>query len=259
MTEWTVDRAAAELLTAEQDRTGIAPLTDDWPALDLATAYAVQDEMLRRRQARGERLVGLKLGLTSRAKQKQMLVDAPLTAWLTDAMVLTAGTPLPRSRLIHPRAEPEIVFMMKDRLKGPGVTAASSLAAVHRVFGGVEIIDSRYRDFRFTLADVVADNGSSGYFVTGPVGLPPEGMDMALEACLLNVDGRVTGSATGAAIYGTPAEALAWAANDLAQRGLAIEPGWIVLTGGLTDAVHLTPGTTVMAEFTHLGSILLGG
>ncbi len=130
----------------------------------------MQDETLRRRLDRGERLVGVKLGLTSRAKQQRMGMAAPLTAWLTDAMVLPAGAAVPRDRLIHPRAEPEIVFVMRDRLAGPGVTAATALAAVGAVYGGVEVIDSRYRDFRFTLPDVVADNASSGCFVTGPVG-----------------------------------------------------------------------------------------
>ncbi len=259
MTEWTVDRAAAALLTAEEGRADREPLTGEWPGLDVATAYAVQDETLRLRLDRGEQLVGVKLGLTSRAKQQRMNVAAPLTAWLTDAMVLPAGAPVPQERLIHPRAEPEIVFIVRERLAGPGVTAATALAAVSTVYGGVEVIDSRYRDFRFTLPDVVADNGSSGCFAVGPVGLPPAMLDLALEACLVEVDGQITDSATGAAVQGHPAEALALAANDLARRGHAIEPGWIVLTGGMTDAVPVPPGAKVAIHFTHLGSVQLPG
>ena len=259
MTDWTVDRAAAALLTAEEGRADREPLTGEWPGLDVATAYAVQDETLRRRLDRGEHLVGVKLGLTSRAKQQRMNVAAPLTAWLTDAMVLPAGAPVPQERLIHPRAEPEIVFIVRERLAGPGVTAATALAAVSTVYGGVEVIDSRYRDFRFTLPDVVADNGSSGCFAVGPVGLPPAMLDLALEACLVEVDGQITDSATGAAVQGHPAEALALAANDLARRGHAIEPGWIVLTGGMTDAVPVPPGAKVAIHFTHLGSVQLPG
>src|SRR6202008_3766169 len=118
--------------------------------------------------ARGEHLVGVKLGLTSRAKQQRMNISSPLTAWLTDAMVLPAGAPVPRNRLIPPRAEPEIVFVMGARLAGPGVTAATALAAVESVHGGIEVIDSRYRDFRFALPEVVADNAAAGCFVTGP-------------------------------------------------------------------------------------------
>ena len=257
MSEWTVDRAASVLLEAENSRADRPPVTDEWPGLDLATAYAVQDETLRRRLARGERLVGIKLGLTSRAKQQRMGIDSPLTAWLTDAMVLAVGAPVPRDRLIHPRAEPEIVFVMASRLAGPGVTAATALVAVDSVYAGVEVIDSRYRDYRFTLPDVVADNASAGCFVTGPAGVAAASLDLGLEACLLELNGQVVDSATGAAVQGHPAEALALAANDLGRRGLAIEPGWIVLTGGLTDAVPVPAGAVLAAHFTHLGSVFL--
>jgi 2-oxo-3-hexenedioate decarboxylase len=256
---WTIDRAATVLLEAEANRIDRAPLTDEWTDLDLQTAYAIQDETLRRREERGETLVGLKLGLTSRAKQQRMKVASPLVAWLTDAMVLPAGDPVPQTSLIHPRVEPEIVFVMKDRLAGPGVTAARALAAVDRVYAGAEVIDSRYRDFRFTLPDVVADNASSGVFVVGSIGLKPEQLDLALEAVLVEVDGAVVDSATGAAVQGNPAEALALAANDLAKRGLAIEAGQVVLTGGMTDAVFAPPGATISFHFTHLGSIQISG
>jgi 2-oxo-3-hexenedioate decarboxylase len=249
-----IREAAAELLSAKEAR---APLTEWWPELDLATAYAIQDEALRMRRERGETLVGVKLGLTSRAKQQRMGISAPLLGWLTDAMVLPAGVPVPR--LIHPRAEPELVFVLGRRLAGPGVTAATALAAVSHVYGGIEIIDSRFIDYRFTLPDVVADNGSSASFSLGPVGLPPSSMDLSLEAALLEVDGQIVDTATGAAVQGHPAEALALAANALGARGLALEPGWLVLTGGLTDAVDLRPGSRVAAHFSHLGSVTLMG
>lgn len=249
-----VREAAASLLGTVSER---SPLSADWPDLDVETAYAIQDEALRQRRDRGETLVGLKLGLTSRAKQQRMGIDAPLLAWLTDAMVLPAGAPVPHGSLIHPRAEPELVFVLGRRLAGPGVTAATALAAVDRVYGGIEIIDSRYADYRFTLPDAVADNGSSAYFSVGPVGLPPASLDLSLEAALLEVDGQIVDTATGAAVQGHPAEALALAANALATRGLALEPGWLVLTGGMTDAVPLRPGSRVAAHFSHLGSITL--
>ncbi|GGV29158.1 4-oxalocrotonate decarboxylase [Actinomadura cremea] len=258
-TVWTVERAAGVLLDAERARTDRGPLTDEWPGLDLATAYAVQDETLRRRLAAGERLIGVKLGLTSRAKQQRMGVDAPLTAWLTDAMVRPAGAPVPLDPFIHPRAEPEIGFVLGRRLAGPGVTAAQALAAVRTVFAGIEIIDSRYRDFRFTLPDVVADNASSAAFVTGPVSRGPDGLDLRLEGCVLEVEGEVADTATGAAVQGHPAEALALAVNALGERGLALEEGWLVLTGGITDAVPLAPGGTVTAQFTNLGSVTVRG
>ena len=256
---WNVDTVATELLACEAERRDRVKFTDEWPELDVETGYKIQDETLSRRLARGERVIGVKLGLTSRAKQLRMGVDTPFVAWVTDAMVLPAGDPVPQGKLIHPRIEPEIVFVMRDRLEGPGVTAASALAAVEVVMGGAEIIDSRYRDFTFTAGDVVADNASSGAFVTGPIAVPPSELDLALEGVLVEVDGAIVDSATGAAVQGHPAEALALAANDLATRGIAIEPGWIVLTGGMTDAVFAPPGSAVACHFSTLGSVTLHG
>lgn len=257
--EWTVGRAAEVLLSAEATRTERGPVTQEWPDLDLDTAYRVQDELLSRKTNAGERVIGIKLGLTSRAKQQRMSIDSPLTAWLTDAMTLPAGDSVPIGELIHPRAEPEIVFVLAKPLCGPGVTAAAAMAAVGAVYGGVEIIDSRYADFKFTLPDVVADNASAARFVLGPVHRRPEALDLSLEAALVEVDGQVVDSATGAAVQGHPAEALALAANSLGRRGLGLEAGWIVLTGGMTDAVPIQPDTAVTLHFTSLGSIALTG
>ncbi len=256
---WDVATAATELLRCQDERIEREPLTDEWPELDLELGYAIQDRVLAARLDRGETLIGVKLGLTSVAKQQRMGVHLPLVAWLTDAMVLPAGRPVPQAALIHPRVEPEIVFVMGERLAGPGVTCASAMAAVDTVLGGAEVIDSRYRDFRFTAGDVVADNASSGVYVTGPVGRPPSELDLSLEAVLVEVDGVVVDSATGAAVQGHPGEALALAANELARRGRAIEPGWVVLTGGMTDAVPAPPGAAVAMHFTNLGSIHLNG
>lgn len=258
--EWTevnIEAAAHQLLTAERRRTTQAPLTDNLSTLDLPTAYRIQDEALRQRIERGETVVGIKLGLTSRAKQQQMEVDSPLTAWLTDAMALPAGARLPQDRLIHPRIEPEIAFVMGRQLVGPGITAATAMAAVDKVYGAIEVIDSRYADFHFTLPDVVADNASSALFAAGPVTMPPSGLNVALEGCLLEVNGEMITSGIGAAVQGHPGEALAHAANSLAARGHAIEAGWVVLTGGMTDAVTVTAGAAVTVHFTHLGSITL--
>ncbi len=256
---WTKASVAAELLACEAQRRDRPPFTDEWPDLDLATGYQIQDLTLQARLDRGEKLVGIKLGLTSRAKQQRMGVPFPFVAWLTDAMILPVGDPVPQARLIHPRIEPEIVFVMGERLEGPGITCAQAMAAVESVWGGAEIIDSRYRDFRFTAGDVAADNASSGAFVTGPIGLPPSDLDLATEAVLVEVDGAIVDSATGAAVQGHPGEALALAANDLAARGHAIEAGWIVLTGGMTDAVFARPGVSVACHFTSLGSVFLNG
>lgn len=256
---WDTELAAETLLAAEHARTDRGRLTDDWPELDSKTAYQIQDRIIARKVDSGERIIGVKLGLTSRAKQEQMGVTSPLTAWLTDAMALPAGEPVPLAHLIHPRVEPEIVFVLSDRLQGPGVTAASALAAVGSVYAGVEVIDSRYTDFKFRLPDVIADNASSSRFILGSVPRQPDGLDLALEACLLQVNGNVVHSATGATVQGHPAEALAFAANELGRRGKALERGWIVLTGGMTDAVFVQIGDHIVAEFTHLGSLTITG
>jgi len=257
MTDWDVARAASVLASAEAQRVDRGPITAEWPELDLVTAYQVQDEILCRKVESGEHVVGVKLGLTSRAKQQRMGLESPVTAWLTDRMVLSAGAPLVVEQLIHPRVEPEIVFVLGERLAGPGVTAARAMEAVSHVYGGLEVIDSRFTDFKFTLPDVVADNASSALFVVGGVARRPDEVDLALEACLLTVDGDVVDSATGAAVQGHPGEALALAANALAKRKQVLEPGWVVLTGGMTDAVFVEPGSLVSADFSTLGSVTL--
>lgn len=257
--QWDVESVAAELLACEDERRDRVKFTDEWPELDVATGYEIQDLTLAKRLERGEKLIGVKLGLTSRAKQQRMGVDTPFVAWLTDAMILPVGDPVPQDALIHPRIEPELVFVMGERLEGPGVTGAQAMAAVASVHGGAEIIDSRYRDFKFAAGDVIADNASSGAFVTGGLGLAPNEVDLSLEAVLVEVDGEVVDSATGAAVQGHPGEALALAANDLATRGHAIEAGWVVLTGGMTDAVFAPPGSSVACHFSNLGSVFISG
>lgn len=254
---WTEDSVATELLACEAERRDRPRFTDEWPGLDVETGYRIQDETLRRRLARGERVVGIKLGLTSKAKQERMGVDTPFVAWLTDAMVLQPGDQVPQQRLIHPRIEPEIVFVMKDGLTGPGVTAEQALAAVGSVHGGAEVIDSRYRDFKFRAGDVVADNASSGAYLVGDITVAPDDIDLAAEPVEVIVDGEVVDTATGADVLGHPAEALALAVNDLAKRGLSVEPGWTVLTGGMSDAHFAVPGSTVVCRFGTLGEVTL--
>lgn len=256
---WTRQLVAAELIACEDERRDREPFTDEWTDMTLADAYAIQDANLDVRLGRGETLTGVKLGLTSRAKQQTMGVSQPLVAWLTDAMVLASGVPVSASRFIHPRVEPEIVFVMGADLAGPGVSCATAMAAVDWVTAGVEVIDSRYRNFRFRAADVVADNASSAGYVTGGIQLRPDRLDMSGEPVSVEVDGVIVDSATGAAILGHPGEALALAANQLAERGQTIKAGQIILTGGITNAYHVPNGAQVAFHFGHLGSIYMRG
>ena len=252
--------ACADLLDgAVRDNAAIARLTASHPSLTLADGYAIQGELAARRVARGERIVGAKLGLTSRAKQAQMQVDEPVYGQLFSRGPHPANEPFVVGSLIHPRVEPEIVFVVGERLAGPGVTAGDVIAATRYVCAGLEIIDSRYRDFSFTAADVVADNTSEARIVMGPVMVAPAGLDLALVGLLLEVDGEQVATASGAATVGHPAEAVAMLANWLGGRGRAIEAGWCVFSGGLTAAVPLSAGTHVTATFGHLGSVTVRG
>jgi 2-oxo-3-hexenedioate decarboxylase len=248
----TIERAVSE-------RTAIGRLTIDHPELTVTDAYAVQDEITRRRIARGERVIGAKLGLTSRAKQAQMNVAEPMYGRVFSTGVHPSNEPFVVESLIHPRVEPEIVFVMGRRLAGPGVTPADVIAATEYVACGLEIIDSRYSDFSFTAADVIADNTSEARFVLGPTALSPVGIDLGLIGLLLEVDGEQVATAAGAATMGHPAEAVAMLANWLGNRGEALEAGWTVLSGGLTAAVPLTPGSCVSATFGRLGTVSVRG
>ncbi len=257
MTAWTEDAVATELLACEADRRDRVKFTDEWSELDLDTGYRIQDETLRRRLARGEAVTGVKLGLTSKAKQERMGVDTPLVAWLTDAMVLQPGDPVPQQALIHPRVEPEIVFVMGKRLDGPGVTAEQALAAVATVSAGAEVIDSRYRDFRFAAGDVVADNASSGAYVVSPDGIAPSEVDLVAEAVRVEVDGELVHDGTGADVLGPPCGGAGPGRQRAVPARARDRGGLDVLTGGITDAVFATPGSTVVCRFSTLGDVAL--
>jgi len=234
---------AARLAKAAADRTPIAPLSDEIPELDAAAGYAIQ--ALAREQAGP--LAGWKLGVTSRAKQAQAGIHEPVRGFLARANALDLGEPLVTGELIQPRAEPEIVFILGRDLSGPAVTAADVLAATAGVAAGIEILDSRYRDYRFTMPDVIADNTSAGRFVVGaPV--PPDGIDLRLAGVVFELGGEVVGTAAGAAALGHPAAAVAWLARSLAAAGEGLRAGQVVLSGGLTAAVPVRPRDVAVAS-----------
>jgi 2-oxo-3-hexenedioate decarboxylase len=246
---------ASQLIQAEEARTAIAPFSDRHPDIDIDTAYAAQWAFVESKLDAGEQLTGAKLGLTSRAKQEAMGVAEPLYGWITSGMISPYGEPVDRGSLIHPRAEPEIAFLLGRDVSAPA-TVTSVLAATDAVFAAVDILDSRYQDFRFTLPDVIADNASAGRIVLGPQSRrPAELVDLRLIGCVLRAGGKVADTAAGAAVSGHPAAAVAWLANRLGARGQPLRAGWLVLSGGLTAPVPLEPGTAVTAEFDGLGSV----
>lgn len=251
-TSTIVDDVAAQLAQARSERVAIPSFADARPELDLATAYAVQR---RQRESTGP-LVGWKLGVTSRAKQAQVGVPEPIRGFLAGEHVLDIGEVLPTAQHIQPRAEPEIVFVMADDLAGSHATAADVLRATAGVAVGIEILDSRYQDYRFTMPDVVADNASASRFVVGtPVS--PSGFDLRLVGVVLEKNGEVTGTASGAASLGHPAAAVAWLVRALAAEGERLRAGEVVLSGGLTAAVPVADGDVVVATIDRLGSLEL--
>jgi 2-keto-4-pentenoate hydratase len=243
---------AARLAKAAADRTATPPLSGELPALDAAAGYAIQAVA---QEAAGP-LAGWKLGVTSRAKQAQVGLDEPVRGFLASANALDLGAPLRTGELIQPRAEPEIVFLIGRDLSGPAVTAADVLAATAGVATGIEILDSRFVDYRFTMPDVIADNASAGRYVVGtPVS--PDGIDLRLVGVVLEHNGDVTATAAGAASLGHPAAAVAWLARSLAAAGEGLRAGQIVLSGGLTAAVPIRSGDVVVATIDRLGAVEL--
>lgn len=243
--------AAAALDTAARTASAIPQWSGD-ATLSTSEAYAVQALSIDHRLGRGERLVGYKMGLTSRAKMAQVGVDTVIWGRLTDAMRVADGGEVARDRYIHPRAEPELAFVIGRRLEGR-VSAAEAMQAVDAVCVGIEIIDSRYKDFQFALGDVIADNTSAAGFVLGERHLPT--LDFSNRGMLLEVDGTVREIGSSAAILGHPVRALTEASALLAESGLSLQPGDIVLAGAATAAVPVSAGMSVRAVVEGLGAV----
>lgn len=247
--------AIAQLLDdAARHATAVPQLSTSGFTLDLAQAYQVQAGSIDRRLARGEQLVGVKMGFTSRAKMQQMGVDDLIWGRLTDGMALSDGGTLQLHHYVHPRVEPEIAFRLGSPLRGE-ISLAQAMAAVDAVAIAMEVIDSRYENFRFSLVDVVADNSSSSGFVIGPWQAPVA--DIGTLPIKLLFDNTTVQQDSSAAILGNPYQSLVEAARLAAESGLTLEAGWIVLAGAATAASALHPGTTVSAECPQLGSVAL--
>lgn len=244
---------AQRLAQAAADRRAIPMLTASEPALDAAAAYRVQRAGIDARVAAGDTRIGFKLGLVSRAKQQAMGVAEPLWGELTAGMLHDEEAPLDVAALIHPRVEPEIAFLIGDAIDPQRASVPTVLAATEAVFPALEVLDSRYEDFRFALPDVIADNASAASIVLGGRALTPAALDLQHEGMVLRRDGEVVDTAAGAAVAGHPAAAIAW----LARVAGGIPGGSIVLSGGLTAPVALDPGTVVTASFTSIGSVNL--
>ena len=253
----TVLGLAEHLETCELQARDTPKITDEHPGMDWDDAYAIQDEILRRKLARGARLIGLKAGLTSHAKMKQMGVDTPVFGFLVDSFSLAEGAEVQVQQLIHPKVEPEIAFVLKRALKGPGCHIGTVLAATEFVLPGIEVIDSRYRDFKFDLKSVVADNTSAARFVVGGRAMRPDQVDLRTLGVVMEKNGEIVSMGAGAAVLGHPAAAVAALANHLGPRGQEIPAGAVILSGGVTEAVAVGSGDHVSLRIQHLGSVSL--
>tara|TARA_B100000029_G_scaffold511609_1_gene606113 strand:- start:183 stop:950 length:768 start_codon:yes stop_codon:yes gene_type:complete len=232
----------------------VEPITDIEKSLSVSDGYEIQKMIIDSRTDEGEEVIGVKAGLTSVAKQQAMGVDEPVYGFITDKMFLESGSKADLSQFIHPRVEPEIVFTLANDLSGSNITKEDVMEATESVCCGLEIIDSRYKDFRFTLADVVADNTSASGFVLGEK-MFVKNLNLSTLGCLLYVNGDVVATATGAAVLDHPANAVALLANWLNKQGKSLKKGWPILSGGLTNAFPLKRNTTIIGEFAHLGSV----
>lgn len=241
------------LAEAIRTRTAISPDADD---LGVDEAYVLQDQLI---DLLGKAPEAVKLGLTSVAKQQQMHVDEPAYGWLLEGSQVEVGTALPCSELIQPRCEPEIAFLIDEELSGSHVSATDVLSATWAVMPAIDVLDSRYAGYRFTLPAVVADNISSARYALGaPVPLDSlAGVDLRLMGCVFEKNGELVATAAGAAVLDHPAAAVAWFVRKLHARGRVVPAGTVVLAGAMTAAIPVEPGDVVRATFDRIGHVEL--
>ncbi len=255
MNQQTRAAIAQELLGAYASGVPVEPLTGRYPGITLEDAYQIQLLQVDRWLADGARVKGHKVGLTSAAMQRQMGVDQPDYGHLLDRMFWLEHEPIPASRFLQLRVEPEMAFVLAGPLHGPGITVADAVAAVGHVLPALELIDSRIRDWKIALPDTIADNASSGGVVLGSRPVPLSAVDLRLAGCNVHKNGELAGTGAGGAVLGSPLTSLIWLANTLGARGVALEAGQVILPGSITASIPAGAGDTVTATFAGLGSV----
>lgn len=246
---------AADLAEAEATCRPIDPLSQREPPLDRKDAYAVQLAVADIRLRAGAILVGKKIGLTSQAMQQLLDVDEPDFGHLFDDMRVPDGSTIPMDGLIAPKIEPEIAFVMADRLPGKRTTPQDVLRSTSHVTPALEVVDSRIVDWRISWSDTVADNGSSARFVVADRGYSPLGVDLAELEVSLARNGVTEATGSMSEVVGNPLLAVCWLASQLEEFGLAIEPGEVILPGSPLQAIDAMAGDTVAADFGVFGSV----
>jgi 2-keto-4-pentenoate hydratase len=248
---------ARALYEARRTRTAIEPFTDADPDLTMADGYAVQSELTRMILDDGDTIVGYKVGLTSEPMQKMIGVDSPDYGPVLGSTVYRSGDAVSVSRFIQPRLEAEIVFVLGEELSGPAVTILDAARAVAGVAASVEIVDSRFADWRIKLADTVSDLASNGAVVTSGRLVPLADVDPRLVGMTLTRNGELVDTGAGAAALGDPVAVVAWLANVLGENGVIMQPGHLVMTGALHAAVPMRAGDVFRADFDRLGPVVV--
>jgi 2-oxopent-4-enoate/cis-2-oxohex-4-enoate hydratase len=249
-----IEQLGTELYQALVDAKTVKPLTDRHPDISIEDAYQIQQQLMKLRLAAGERVIGKKIGVTSKAVMNMLGVYQPDFGYLTDGMVYNEGQAIPMSRLIQPKAEGEIAFVLKKTLKGPGISSADVLAATEGVMACFEIVDSRIQDWKIKIQDTVADNASCGVFVLGDRLVDPRDVDLNTCGMVLEKNGDIVATGAGAAALGAPANAVAWLANTLGRLGIALEAGEVVMSGSLAIMVPVAAGDNLRVSIGGIGS-----
>jgi len=253
----TRERLAADLAEAELSRVPLSPLTAAHPDVDVVDAYEIQLINIRQRLARGARIVGHKVGLSSAAMQTMMGVDEPDYGHLLADMEVFEDVPVPAGRYLHPRVEVEVGFVLADDLPGAGCTEDDVLAATAAYAPAIELIDTRIRDWKIALCDTIADNASSAGFVLGGQRVSPGDIDIQNIDAVLTRNGEVVAEGRSDAVLGNPVAAVAWLARKVDSFGVRLRAGDIVLPGSCTRAIDARPGDAFVADFAGLGTVRL--
>jgi len=251
----TRGEAARLLLDAYATGKPIAPLTSTYEVMTLDDAYAVQLLQIDELTGSGRTIKGHKVGLTSAAMQRLMGVDEPDYGHLLDDFFYLEHAPIPLSRFIQPRIEPEVAFVLRRPLRGPGVTVHEAIAAIDFVLPALEIVDSRIQDWKIGLFDTIADNASSGAVVLGSRPTALHEVDLRLAGAVMTRNGLVVGTGAGGAVLGSPLTSLVWLANTVGERGVTLEAGHVILPGSVCAMVPVAAGDTVTATFGGLGTV----
>ncbi|RTL48202.1 MAG: 2-oxopent-4-enoate hydratase [Rhodocyclaceae bacterium] len=254
MTPGKIQHYGDALYAAWRERRTIPPLLEQEPEITLEDAYAIQLRMIERRLQAGETVVGKKIGVTSKPVQDFLGVFQPDFGQLTSAMVYQEGDVIPLDTLIQPKAEAEVAFVLKEDLKGPGITAADVIRATDYVVPCFEIVDSRIKDWKIKIQDTVADNASCGVYVLGKTKGDPRKIDLALAGMVLEKNGELIGTACGAAVQGSPANAVAWLANTLGSLGIPFKAGEVILSGSQSMLVDVKDGDELVCTVGGMGS-----